>query len=92
MAPIYGDTIVFDQPVNGDYIVKPVNPPGAGKYFAWPVGMSLDQNTGAIDLTQSQTGMKYMIGFVALNRARPLVCLRRLNRRRRVYSQVQLRE
>jgi hypothetical protein len=66
VAPIYGDTIIFTQPTSGpDYVVNPVNPPGTGKYFSWPVGMVLNQNTGAIDLTQSQTGMKYMIGFVA---------------------------
>ena len=65
VAPIYGDTIIFTQPTNGaDYIFYPVNDPGPGKYFSWPVGMVLDQNTGAIDLTASQTGMKYAIGFV----------------------------
>jgi hypothetical protein len=65
MSPIYGDTIIFTQPTNGpDYIFYPVNNPGPGKYFSWPVGMVLDQNTGAIDLTASQTGMKYAIGFV----------------------------
>ena len=65
VAPIYGDTIIFTQPTNNsDYIVSPVNNPGPGKYFAWPVGLVLDQNTGTIDLTQSQTGMKYILGFV----------------------------
>jgi len=65
LTPIYGDTIIFTQPTSGpDYIFNPVNNPGAGKYFSWPVGMSLNQNTGAIDLTTSQTGMKYAIGFV----------------------------
>lgn len=61
---IYGDTIVYPQPSGGDYIVHPVNDPGPGKYFAWPVGMVLDQNTGAINLSQSETGMKYIMGFV----------------------------
>lgn len=65
LAPIYGDTIIFTQPTNGaDYIVNPVNNPGQGKYFAWPQGMVIDVNTGAIDLTKSETGMKYAIGFV----------------------------
>jgi hypothetical protein len=64
LLPIYGDTIVFPQPSGADYIIHPVNNPGAGKYFAWPVGMILDQNTGAINLTQSQTGMRYIMGFV----------------------------
>jgi hypothetical protein len=64
-APNYGDTIVFPQPTNGsDYIIKPINNPGAGKYFAWPIGMAIDSATGAIDLTKSETGLKYVIGFV----------------------------
>jgi hypothetical protein len=63
--PIYGDTIIFPQPTNGqDYIVTPVNSPGTGKYFAWPQGMVIDSLTGAIDVTKSETGMKYAIGFV----------------------------
>jgi hypothetical protein len=63
--PIYGDTIIFPQPVSGpDYIVTPVNNPGPGKYLSWPVGMVIDSTTGAIDLTASETGLKYAIGFV----------------------------
>lgn len=63
--PIYGDTIIFTQPTSGpDYVMNPVNNPGTGQYFAWPVGLDLNQTTGAIDLTQSQTGMRYVLGFV----------------------------
>lgn len=65
LLPIYGDTIIYPQPgSNADDILMPVNDPGAGHYFAWPAGMVIDRNSGAIDLTQSQTGMKYAIGFV----------------------------
>jgi hypothetical protein len=65
LLPIYGDTIIFPQPAVGqDYIVKPVNVPGPGKYLSWPEGMVIDSVTGAIDLTKSQTGMRYAIGFV----------------------------
>lgn len=64
-APIYGDTIIFPQPANGqDYIFNVVNSPGTGKYFAWPQGMVIDSSTGAINLTKSETGLKYAIGFV----------------------------
>jgi hypothetical protein len=64
-SPSYGDSIIFPQPVTGqDYILSPVNNPGPGKYFAWPVGLALDSTTGAIDLTKSQTGQRYDIGFV----------------------------
>lgn len=64
--PIYGDTIIYPQPANGsDYIVNPLNNPGPGKYLSWPVGMVIDSTTGAIDVTASETGLKYIIGFVA---------------------------
>lgn len=63
--PIYGDTIIYPQPTSGqDYIFNVVNSPGTGKYFSWPEGMVIDPNTGAIDLTRSETGLKYAIGFV----------------------------
>ena len=65
VSPIYGDTIIYPQPTGGgDYIVNPVNNPGPGKYFSWPVGMVLDANTGAINVTKSETGLKYALGFV----------------------------
>ena len=65
LAPIYGGSIIYPQPANGaDYVINPVNSPGQGKYFSWPQGMVIDMNTGAIDVTKSETGLKYAIGFV----------------------------
>lgn len=65
IAPIYGDTIIYPQPTSGaDYIMNVVNSPGTGKYLSWPVGMIIDSVTGAIDVTQSQTGLQYAVGFV----------------------------
>lgn len=63
-APDYGDTILFTQPGTSDYIVTPVNHPDAGSYFSWPKGMILDKNTGAINVTKSETGLRYSIGYV----------------------------
>jgi hypothetical protein len=63
--PGYGDSIVYAQPTNGqDYIVKPVNNPGPGSYLSWPAGLVIDSLTGAIDVTASETGERYAIGFV----------------------------
>ena len=63
--PIYGDSVVYIQPTSGqDATLTPVNNPGTGQYFSWPAGMVINRNTGAIDLTQSETGMRYVIGFV----------------------------
>lgn len=49
----------------GDDILLPVNNPGPGRYFAWPAGLVIDHTRGAIDLTTSQTGLRYAIGYVA---------------------------
>jgi hypothetical protein len=65
-APNYGDSIVYPQPANsGDYYVYPQNNQGLqGTYLSWPVGLSMDAKSGAIDLTQSETGMRYSVAFV----------------------------
>jgi hypothetical protein len=65
-GPDYGDSILYTQPTNGnsDYIVTPVNNPGTGRYLSWPEGMVIDSSTGAINLSQSEVGERYMIGFV----------------------------
>ncbi len=57
--------MIYPQPAIGqDNMLSPVNSPGSGQYFAWPAGLVIDHNTGIIDLSKSQTGMKYAIGFV----------------------------
>ncbi len=65
-APNYGDSIIFMQPTPAgqDYIVHPINNPPAGTYFSWPEGLVLDPSTGAINVTQSETGVRYNIGYV----------------------------
>jgi hypothetical protein len=49
---------------NLDYLVSPINSPGPGQYIAWPGGLSIDNNTGVIDISKSETGQRYIIGFV----------------------------
>ncbi|MFT3933791.1 MAG: hypothetical protein QM726_09270 [Chitinophagaceae bacterium] len=63
-APDYGDSIIYLQPSSNDYIVTPVNHPDTGTYFAWPQGMSIDKNTGAINVTRSEGGLRYSVGYV----------------------------
>lgn len=65
-APNYGDSIVYVKPKNnGDFIVNPVNNIGVdGKYFSWPEGLKLNKNTGAINLSQSESGVRYNIAFI----------------------------
>ncbi|HVY75374.1 MAG TPA: hypothetical protein VG890_11125 [Puia sp.] len=65
-SPDYGDSIVYPQPTNGsDYVIYPVNNGNVeGTYMSWPGGLVLNPHTGAIDLTKSETGARYDIGFV----------------------------
>jgi hypothetical protein len=65
-APDYGDSIVFPQPFSGsnDDIISPINNPGPGTYLSWPQGLSINSSTGAIDLTKSEGGERFAIGFV----------------------------
>jgi hypothetical protein len=66
-APNYGDSIVYPEPVTGssDYYVYPQNNTGvSGTYLSWPSGLVLDSKSGAIDLTQSETGARYSVAFV----------------------------
>jgi hypothetical protein len=63
-APDYGDSIIYVQPSSADYIITPINHPDTGTYMAWPQGMVIDKNTGAINVTKSEGGLRYNIGFV----------------------------
>ena len=64
-SPLYGDSVIYPQPTSGsDYVVSPVIDPGAGHYLAWPAGLVIDSLSGAIDITKSQTGQRYAIGYV----------------------------
>jgi hypothetical protein len=64
-APYYGDSIVYTQPSTSDFYVYPVNNQGQqGTYLSWPGGLVINPQTGIIDLTQSETGARYTVGFV----------------------------
>ncbi|OQP45443.1 hypothetical protein A4H97_32375 [Niastella yeongjuensis] len=64
-GPDYGDSIIYLQPVNGQYTVSPVNNKGiAGTYLSWPEGLSLNKKTGVINVSKSETGVRYLVGFV----------------------------
>lgn len=65
-APNYGDSIVFVKPKNGgDFFANPVNNVGVnGTYFSWPEGLKINKNSGAINLSQSESGVRYNIAFI----------------------------
>lgn len=68
-APNYGDSIIYLQPKSsGDYTVQPVNNTGIqGTYLSYPEGLDINKTTGVIDVSNSETGVRYNIGFVKKN-------------------------
>lgn len=60
----YGDSILFLRPSSGDYIVYPTTP-GNGLYEGFPEGIEIDDNTGAINVSKSETGLRYKITHTA---------------------------
>ena len=64
-TPNYGDSIIYPQPAPGNFYVYPKNTQGIqGTYLSWPGGLIINATTGTINVTLSQTGQRYDIGFV----------------------------
>jgi hypothetical protein len=60
----YGDSIIFLKPVAGDYIVAPTETK-PGVYTGFPEGIQIDETTGAINVSNSETGLRYLITHTA---------------------------
>jgi len=60
----YGDSILYLRPVAGDYIVSPVST-RPGVYEGFPEGIEIDAVTGAINISKSETGLRYRITHTA---------------------------
>lgn len=61
----YGDTIFYLKNQPGDYTVQPVSRPASpGSFKANPIGLELDSITGQINVTQSETGLRYKIYYL----------------------------
>ncbi len=60
----YGDSILYLRPQANDYIVYPTEL-RPGTYTAFPEGIEIDDNTGAINVTDSETGLRYRITHTA---------------------------
>lgn len=65
-SPVYEDTILCAKwrGPNKDYLARPLNNPPAGKYYSKPHGLVIDENTGIINVTKSEGGVRYVVGFV----------------------------
>lgn len=67
LGPDYGGSVIcpsYRGP--NDHTIKPKNDPGPGFFYAWPEGLVIDHMTGEINVTQSESGAKYIIGFIPL--------------------------
>ena len=56
----YGDSIIYLRAQSSDYIVYPTEQ-RAGTYTAFPEGIEIDDITGAINVSKSETGLRYRI-------------------------------
>ena len=62
---LYADTIFYLKKTISDYIVKPLNTL-SGTFGAYPTGLlRINATTGAINVTKSETGLKYLVWFIA---------------------------
>ena len=61
----YGDSILYLRPQGGnDHIVYPTEH-RPGEYSGFPEGIEIDEETGAINLSDSETGLRYRITHTA---------------------------
>jgi len=60
----YGDSIIFLKPQSSDYIVFPTET-RPGLYEGFPDGIQIDEVTGAINVSKSETGLRYRITHTA---------------------------
>src|SRR5512139_2634794 len=59
----YGDSVFYVKSTAADYVINPVTVRG-GQYFGFPEGIDIDENTGAITVNKSETGLRYKIFFI----------------------------
>jgi hypothetical protein len=65
LSPFYGDSLLYmrsNEP--SGYLIAPLNDLGLGTYISWPAGLSINASTGVIDLSGTEPGARYNIGFV----------------------------
>lgn len=66
-SPDYGNTILYSKwrgPRKAFTLLPSNNKNVEGTYYAWPAGLAINSSTGEINLSQSETGMRYVVGFV----------------------------
>lgn len=59
----YGDSVFYLNPQVTDYIISPVKVQ-SGQYSGFPEGINIDTKTGEINVSASETGLRYRITFI----------------------------
>lgn len=59
---LYADSVLYLRTGTSDHIVYPLKNK-KGKYSSFPFGLALDENTGAINVTKSESGLRYIVFF-----------------------------
>lgn len=59
----YGDSIFYLRNQAADYIVSPTETRTSGRYIGFPEGIEINERTGAINISKSETGLRYKISF-----------------------------
>ena len=59
----YGDSIFYLNPQATDYVISPVKVQ-SGQYIGFPDGIDIDTKTGEINVSKSETGLRYRITFI----------------------------
>jgi hypothetical protein len=59
----YGDSVFYLQNQSSDYVVNPTQNL-TGEYIGFPEGIEIDSKTGAINVSKSETGLRYRITFI----------------------------
>ncbi len=62
----YGSPVIYLKNQASDYIVSPTES-RTGTYTAFPEGIEIDDDNGAINVSKSETGLKYKITYTAAN-------------------------
>jgi hypothetical protein len=60
----YPDTIFYPSDYPADYKIRPVKRL-TGTFGAYPNGLEINEDNGAIEIGQSETGLKYLVWYVA---------------------------
>ena len=58
----YGDSVFYLKNQAADYIIRPINPRG-GSFTGFPDGIELNDKTGEVNVSKSETGLRYKISF-----------------------------